>query len=73
MNAEDVERLWSLATAVNNCSIAPLPEQLAKLEKFASLVERETVAMCKEKLIVTGTTNPEEYLDWSAVDAMVKR
>lgn len=39
---------------------------------FAELVQRETVAMCKEKLLMHGTTNPEEYADWSAVDAALE-
>jgi hypothetical protein len=84
MKTEDVERIWCLATAVNGCSLAPLPEELEKLTRFASAIEShvraETVAMCKEKVIVNvrEVFRRDEYdgtdvdLDWSTVDAAVK-
>lgn len=83
MKPEDVERIYRAVRMQDELG-AWCDQETSTQTAFREallVVQRETVAMCKERarvITVRGTSHSayegfSDVIDWSAVDAMVKR
>lgn len=71
MKAEDAKRLWCLATSKGGSALAPTPEQLEKLTKFARACEQHGIERAKQFMVPVA----ERFggFNWSALDAEIAK